>query len=537
MCNLRNAKVWHCIAVGLWVVLGTGCRGNSLWNTTSAVSEVTTGALNSPQGAEEAYLGALWQFIGATYSGEGPNDNGVVFWSGLLSDEYSDFYFNQFNGIDARITAEDEPDAQGQSWSGEPGDNQLESLLQARSAMLITVPFLAANEQGTSASIAGEAAALAGYAELFIAEDYCGGVPLTQVLANGGVQFGVPLSTDSTLGVAEAHFRQALTLTGGDTTVQYLASAGLGRALLDRGRYDSAAAAVTMVPLDFVYTLDFGPQDGGLDGGQLYGMYYEDAYGRQTGDCDQAGISESECEEVGMPEMSNAEGGVGYNFATAQDPRLAVSALGYSEDGINNYGSVNGTGVQLALPDSLWYWPLKFGPSPQNWSTFPLATGIEARMIMAEDTLQRDPGNLYAYLNTLRAQAPNTYIGAASPVLPFGSDTAACGGPTDQTCVKIFFREKAFWLYGLGNRLGDMRREERQPPLGYGLPDAAVYPTGNYWYDVADSVALGGYHPAPYTYGTDVAMTLPTTASGFNTGDVNPNFKGGCLAGTTPATP
>jgi hypothetical protein len=52
--------------------------------------------------------------------------------------------------------------------------------------------------------------------------------------------------------------------------------------------------------------------------------------------------------------------------------------------------------------------------------------------------------------------------------------------------VTRFFREKAFWTFGRGQRFGDMRRIVRQ----YGRPQTQVFPTGPFF--------KGG------TYGTDV---------------------------------
>lgn len=143
------------------------------------------------------------------------------------------------------------------------------------------------------------------------------------------------------------------------------------------------------------------------------------------------------------------------------------------------------------------------------------------------------------YLDVLRTGAPNTYINAANGVPAFTGDTvtASCGGSTDTACVKMFFRERAFWLFGTGIRLGDMRREERQ----YNLPDASVYPHGPYWYDPTDSAILANAHggqsqqPPWITYGQDVSLSVPTGASGLTT--INPYLKGGCLAGTSTQTP
>ena len=79
------------------------------------------------------------------------------------------------------------------------------------------------------------------------------------------------------------------------------------------------------------------------------------------------------------------------------------------------------------------------------------------------------------------------------------------------------FRERAFWLYGTGTRLGDMRRLIRQ----YGRDQSTVFPVGAYSNPNAPALP----EPIPQ-YGTDVRLTLPTSRAGLS--DPNPNYKG-CL--------
>ena len=66
------------------------------------------------------------------------------------------------------------------------------------------------------------------------------------------------------------------------------------------------------------------------------------------------------------------------------------------------------------------------------------------------------------------------------------------------------FRERAFWLFGTGHRIGDLRRLARQ----YGRASETVFPTGTYF--------KGGL------YGTDVNIPVPFEERN------NPNFHG-CL--------
>jgi hypothetical protein len=94
----------------------------------------------------------------------------------------------------------------------------------------------------------------------------------------------------------------------------------------------------------------------------------------------------------------------------------------------------------------------------------PLATGIEARLIEAEAALQANNPTWLTILNTLRASAISP---AMAPLTDPGSAAAR---------VDLLFRERAFWLFGTGHRLGDLRRLIRQ----YGRQAETVFPTGVY---------------------------------------------------------
>jgi len=75
--------------------------------------------------------------------------------------------------------------------------------------------------------------------------------------------------------------------------------------------------------------------------------------------------------------------------------------------------------------------------------------------------------------------------------------------PADQTsAVSLFFREKAFWTFGRGQRLSDLRRLIRQ----YKRTEDQVFPSGPFF--------KGG------SYGHDVNLPVP------NSEQVNPLFHG-----------
>ena len=70
------------------------------------------------------------------------------------------------------------------------------------------------------------------------------------------------------------------------------------------------------------------------------------------------------------------------------------------------------------------------------------------------------------------------------------------------------FRERAFWLFATGHRMGDMRRLLRQ----YGRSQNDTYPVGHY--------------KGPQSYGTDVVFILTlseqSNPEGFVCMDRNP---------------
>ena len=115
-------------------------------------------------------------------------------------------------------------------------------------------------------------------------------------------------------------------------------------------------------------------------------------------------------------------------------------------------------------------------------------------MIQAEAALQANdfPGWL-AILNAARAFDPSLgLVPVADPGTPI-------------TREDLMFRERAFWLFGTGHRVGDLRRLVRQ----YGRDAETVFPTG-------------AYHKNGATIGTDVSVAIPVTERN------NPNFDG-CL--------
>jgi len=320
-----------------------------------------------------------------------------------------------------------------------------------------------------SLSLVGRMFALTGYVETLIGENYCNGTPLSEVDGTT-IVYGQPLSNDAVLALAienaDSALAQAALAPPRDSIqarrVTRLASVVKGRALVDRGQFPAAAAAVAGVPDTFKYQITHSVN---ANTNQIFAL--NNSARRYT--------------------MVDTEGVVGLNYISANDPRLPRA-----------------TGTDPATDlifDSAF--PL-FVTRQGIWnSTAPVSivTGVEARLIEAEALLQAaTTGGWLAAINALRQNA------ALYPPIQTGFTrgatlTAIADTFTNNTSrMKTNFRERAFWMFSTGHRLGDMRRMVRQ----YAYPADSIYPRGGYY--------KGG------TFGT--ALMLPVPFEEVN----NPNF-------------
>jgi hypothetical protein len=288
---------------------------------------------------------------------------------------------------------------------------------------------------------------LAGFTYIFFAEGFCSGVPVSHIV-DDQIVYGQPLTTAQLLDTAIARFNTALahpSIVPGDT-IHSLASVGLGRALLDQGLFVEAAAAVAAVPPDFLYETEHATTPAALHNG-VFEAFSNGNFG-----------------------VFDQEGGNGLNYVSAEDIRV---------QGDSGVGADNNT-------DS-WF-PSKY---PSFDASIPTADYLEAQLIIAEGELQASAfAAMTQRLNDLRTAAGLTSL--ATP-------------PDLATATDLLFRERAFWLFATGHRLGDMRRLIRQ----YGRDPETVFPTGDYY--------KGGL-----TYGVDVNLPLPRRENN------NPNVTG-CL--------
>ena len=288
---------------------------------------------------------------------------------------------------------------------------------------------------------------LAGYTYVMFGENYCEGVPYGSTPRQGDLVQGTPTTRAETFALASQRFASAISTAPAGSDFEYLARVGQARTLLNEGNYAAAATEVAAVPDGFVYLIR--SKGGGAVGQRNSWFEFNQSQRRWS--------------------LSDGEGTNGLPFRTAMDARLP-----WEDNG--------GIGFDEATP---LFEQTKF----DSWDAdVVLADGTEARLIEAEAALQAgDAPGMITILNNLRTAA--------------GMATVADPGTFD-TQVDLLFSERAFWLFGTGHRLGDMRRLIRQ----YGRTEDAVFPTGPYH--------KGGF------YGDDVVWPVPFVER------ENPNFTG-----------
>lgn len=433
--------------VGAVVALSAlaGCNPDIL--TVDTPDVISEGAIGSSLGVTTLRNGSMQDFTVA-YSG---TLDAFAVVTGNLADEIqtTDNFADRYQ-TDARNSSESLGGALNTTYN---------NLQQARSNLTSAIekwiaikPMLSAAKDSLS-----EIYAIRGFTENAFGEGYCSGVPFSKVSASGEFQYGEPLTTAQMFSRASASLDTALANSAA-ANYRNLAAIGKARVLLNLGQFAQAATAVSAVPTSFKYTL-----------------YHSIATGRQTNGFWSAVYGAGSRYTIGTSEGTN---GLDY-LVTPVDPRVpwvATTNVGFD-------------GTSFNLPRQLKY--------TSQGAPFVLADGIEARLIEAEARLQGgtqgDRDAVFAQLNTLRAAGLSTAIPpmVASPT-------------TQAAAVDMLFKERAFWLYLTGHRLGDMRRLIRQ----YSRTADTVFPVGTV-----------RYRPS-LTYGSDVNLIVPVTERN------NPKFNG-----------
>lgn len=265
---------------------------------------------------------------------------------------------------------------------------------------------------------------IAGVAIVIMGENYCSGVPISRLTDAGDLEFGQPRTTAQLWDDAISKFDSAITIAtargSAGTTQLNLARVGKGRALLNKGDFAGAAAAVASVPTNFVYFSFFSE----ASGRQNNGVWAFQRLGNRWTVGDREGIN-------GLP------------FVSGKDPRTPTAPAG-----------------RVAFDGST---PLIFqNKYPLRDSDIPVATGVEARLIEAEAAMRA--GNVAGYTTALNAARAQQGVGTIVP------------GATARDRENQLFAERGYALWLTSHRLGDLRRMVRQ----YARTESEVFPTGPY---------------------------------------------------------
>lgn len=396
--------------------------------------------LNSADGAEGLHVGAIRYFKFMTAL-----DESSWFYGGLLADEWkSADTFTQRDETDQRnVTQEnslvtvayrDIHRARVQAWSA---------------AKSLTLYKPAARNE------ISEMWFVRGYAEMQSALDFCNGQAFAD-LTGQVADIGPGVSTAAAFGMALASFDSSLAYANGTDTMsvrmKYSAQVGRGRVLLALNRPVDAAAAVAGIPRTFAFNLTW-PGSQGKEDNLIWGL--NNSARRYT-----------------VQDSADPQGGTIVNsmpFVSAKDPRVPTAkASKFGFDGVTPFDAQFVFGTFNAL--------------------VPVANWVDAQLITAEAQIIAGNPAWLATLNDLRNGPTNIgsiTVSGMAPLTDPGSKSAQ---------LKLLFRERAFWTFSRGQRLGDLRRMIAL----YGFTAAQVFP------------GEGGINPRKAAaYGPDVNLPVP----------------------------
>jgi starch-binding outer membrane protein, SusD/RagB family len=324
-------------------------------------------------------------------------------------------------------------------------------------------------EGTTTGAIAARLHAVEAFPYVALGEGWCGAVPISDFEA-GQFIMGPMLSTPQLFEGAVERFDRAQAAVA--PAAHHLSAVGKGRALLNLGRFADAAEAVAGVPTTFIHFFNHS-NNSSIERNNIWAL-----------------------QDNGRWTLGNQVGVNGLPYRSSGDPRVPWST---------HWGRAAGFDGSTPLFLTRRY-AHTTATAENNAANVVLADGIEARLIEAEAALHGEhAGDWLAILNALRADyfslmtarygGPNYGVNLAAGV--------AAGRLTDQlpplvdpgthdARVDLLFKERAYWLYLTGHRLGDMRRLARAP---YNRPVASIFP-------------VGAYHKGG-EFGNDVAFTIP----------------------------
>jgi hypothetical protein len=281
------------------------------------------------------------------------------------------------------------------------------------------------------------------FAQIQLAEDFCNGIPLSYTV--GGIpQYTDPMTDSAVFALSAAQADSGLALaTGTDAATAQVKN----------------ALTIAKVPTSFQYAGN---------------------YSQPTND-NGWWIMTTSSKRYSVGDSTDATGTItnALPFVSAHDPRVPTTRIGNGFDSTTPY-----------FQQGIW----------NRDDPVAIVDGLDGQLIQAEAKLRAgDIGGMTSILNALRATPPTQGIFKLSGTL------GALATPGSQSAAtSLFFREKAFWTFGRGQRLGDLRRQVRQ----YALAMNQVYEVGSFFKNGQ--------------YGTLTQFPVPDSERS------NPNFHG-CL--------
>jgi hypothetical protein len=414
--KLFGRRIWLVIAASALFV--SACNTDQFLKATDP-DNTPPGSLTGPSSLP-GYLASAISDFGRGFDGNALNPDtfeyeGLVNMAGLLTDELQNTEtFPTRTEVDRRHTQVDNATMR---------DIFFNAQLARVSSLRAAGAFAAFGPADPRRS---EVESLQAYSILLLAENYCSGVPLSNIdTATAVVEAGQPLTTQALLTVASDTFTLALSFATPGDDRHYLAEVGAARTLQFEGRshLTEAAALVADVPSDWTYKIEHSKNSQHQWNGVYEFMWLE---GRWV-QADSEGIN-------GLPYR--------------HDPRNPFTFIpGATFVGADFYGT-----NRYDSPDSATV----------------LASGVEARLIEAEAALQsNDNATFLKKLNDLR---DSSGVAGLGPLADPGTVT----GRQD-----LLFSERGQWLYLTDHRLGDLRRLSRSTTNdGYGRDPESVFPTG-----------------------------------------------------------
>jgi len=409
---------------------------------------INPGSVQSAAGATAVRNGALSRLRTATADGES-----TWLFGGLLVDEWAS---------SSTFVQNDETDQRSIQLNNGTVNTELRALYRVRTDANQAVELLNKFKPLPTADI-GEMYFARGFAEFQLASDFCNGIPLSDGSTDVAV-FGDPLPVKDVFAAASASFDTAMTLSSGTDAASLLVNRASriakARTLLGLGLSNAPAAAalVTGIATNFRYDVTAS-----LTGGTNTLWDQPTSQNRYTISDSVQGNGRSILVKNAIP------------FLSAKDPRVPAHYK-IASNGRDSVKSQDG-GTYVIQVDSLW----------GQTSAVALTSGIDARLIEAEAALKAgNPAGMMSILNALRAApqqltapsptATGTHPGWTTPVMPALTDPGTADGR-----VNLLFREMAFWQFGRGHRLGDLRRLIRDYGRAADGSNTGGYPIGTHF--------------------------------------------------------